>query len=169
MKCFVLVGLLFSIPFGLLFSNWPSLLSSVLLCVVPASALSLSPREGFDVSPLCRRPLVPWLVDSRRGWRGQCGSGWGMKGSGAVRGHLHTEPCLCVCFIFNCFPWPQTELLCQRPSHGRCDLPLPVSPAPSIHFPFLSHHISLFSLVPFRLPALEMCHDRVADDRWNSL
>lgn len=145
------------------FSNWPSLLSSVLLCVVPASALSLSPRERFDVSPLCRRPPpVPWLVDRQAGLAGLAGlagrrgSGWGMKASGAARGHLHTEPCLCVCFIFNCFPWPRAELPCQRPSHGRCDLPrclsLPQfisfrSPSISSSFCPLSFvHLSLYVL-----------------------
>lgn len=95
MKCFVLVRLLFSIPFGLLFSNWPSLLSSVLLCVVPASALSLSPRERFDVSPLCRRPPVPWLVDSRRGWRGNVGVDGGWKRAGQ-RGGTCTQSLACV-------------------------------------------------------------------------
>lgn len=95
MKCFVLVRLLFSIPFGLLFSNWPSLLSSVLLCVVPASALSLSPRKRFDVSPLCRRPPVPWLVDSRRGWRGNVGVDRGWKRAGQ-RGGTCTQSLACV-------------------------------------------------------------------------
>lgn len=95
MKCFVLVTLLFSIPFGRLFSNWPSLLSSVLLCVVPASALSLSPRERFDVSPLCRRPPVPWLVDSRRGWRGNVGVDGGWKRAGQ-RGGTCSQSLACV-------------------------------------------------------------------------
>lgn len=84
-------------PFHLdsFFSNWPSLLSSVLLCVVPASALSLSPRERFDVSPLCRRPPVPWLVDSRRGWRGNVGVDGGWKRAGQ-RGGTCTQSLACV-------------------------------------------------------------------------
>lgn len=84
-------------PFHLdsFFSNWPSPLSSVLLCVVPASALSLSPRERFDVSPLCRRPPVPWLVDSRRGWRGDVGVDGGWKRAGQ-RGGTCTQSLACV-------------------------------------------------------------------------
>lgn len=67
-------------PFGLPFFNWPSLLSSVLLCVVPASALSLSPRDSFDVAPLGRRPPLWsdwWMVG---------GAMWEWMGDESARG-----------------------------------------------------------------------------------
>lgn len=81
------------------------------------------------------------------GWlAGRCGSGWGMKARGAVRGHLHTEPGLCGSFIFNRFPWPPAELPCQRPSHGRCDLSISACLFLSIHSVCLCLSLSTHSI-----------------------
>lgn len=109
----------------------------------PLCCASISPEPLTERTLWCVPTVPPPPCAMIGGWKaglaGRCGSGWGMKASGAARGHLHTEPCLCVCFIFNCFPWPQAELPCQRPSHGRRDLPLPLSLSlsPSLNlFPF---------------------------------
>lgn len=156
MKCFVLLRLLFSIPFGLFFlTGRPCfLLCSSVLCQHRPWA---SHRENALMCPHCAAaPPVPWLVDRQAGLAGRRGSGWGMKASGAARGHLHTEPCLCVCFIFNCFPWPRAELPCQRPSHGRCDLPRCLSLPQFISFrsPSISSSFCLLSFVHLSLYVL---------------
>lgn len=119
-----------------------------------------SHRENALMCPHCAAaPLCPdWWIAG--GAAGQCGSGWGMKASGAARGHLHTEPCLCVCFIFNCFPWPQAELPCQRPSHGRYDLPLPLSQFISFLSPSIS---SSFLSLPFVCPSINVLWE---SSRW---
>lgn len=149
MKCFVLVGLLFSIPFGLLFSNWPSLLSSVLLCVVPASALSLSPRERFDVSPLCRRPPVPWLVDSRRGWRGNVGVDGGWKRAGQ-RGGTCTQSLACVSASSSTASLDRRLNSCVSDHHTVAMTSLSLSLPLSQFISFLSPSISSsFLLLPF--------------------
>lgn len=137
----VLFWFLFSIPFGLLFSNWPSLLSSVLLCVVPASALSLSPRERFDVSPLRRHPPVPWLVDSRRGWRGNVGVDGGWKRAGQQGGTCTQSPA-CVSASSS------TASLDRRLNSRVSDHHTVAMTSLSLSFP---HSLNLFPF-PFLLP-----------------
>ncbi len=102
MKCFVLL-----MPFSEKGWVWtaflklsvsaPSLsLSCVRLCCVPASGPEPLIAPGLWCSPAVppppRNPIGGWQA----GRLGQCGNGGGMKVSGAVRGHLHTEPGLCL-------------------------------------------------------------------------
>lgn len=78
----------------------PSLsLSCLRLCCVPASGPEPLTAPGLWCSPAVPPPPrnpIGWRQAGRLGRLGQCGSGGGMKVSGAVRGHLHTEPSLCL-------------------------------------------------------------------------
>lgn len=152
-------------PFHLdsFFSNWPSLLSSVLLCVVPASALSLSPRERFDVSPLCRRPPVPWLVDSRRGWRGNVGVDGGWKRAGQ-RGGTCTQSLACVAASSSTASLDRR--LNSRVSDHHTVAVTSLSCSLNL-FPFsLPPYPPLFFSFPFVCLSIKVFWQRGADDRW---
>lgn len=102
MNCFVLLmpfsekGWVWTAFLKLSVSALSLSLSCLRLCCVPASGPEPLTAPGLWCSPAVppppRNPIGGWQA----GRLGQCGSGEGMKVSGAVRGHLHTEPGLCL-------------------------------------------------------------------------